>query len=222
MSRRTISSSSATRASCLFALAARGSETFRSPVASRRLVPPRPVFSLSELQDSITAEWNPDVVSSTIKQIVGTHDIQNVSPGAAGDASAASRSSADGLPSPLPGLLLLLQLITFDESGVSLHPNHAAIAKALPSLSDTALSIFSLQTHAPPTKFVSFLSVLPPFTMLPQLHAAGEHIKVRTNYRGWWNAVKAMREHESQMEWYRWLYLAASRYLWVGEYVQVK
>jgi LmbE family N-acetylglucosaminyl deacetylase len=132
-----------------------------------------------------------------------------------------------GLPCPCPSLSLSAQVITFDERGVSLHPNHAAIAKSLPALraptsNEDQVRVFSLQTHAPLTKFISFLSVLPPFTMIPGLFPEGRHVKISTNYRGWWKAVRAMRQHASQMTWFRWLYLAGSRYLWTGEYVQVQ
>lgn len=64
--------------------------------------------------------------------------------------------------------------------------------------------------------------MLSPFTLLPQLHSAKEHIKVKGNWKTWWTAVKAMRQHESQMVWFRWLYLLGSRYLWTGEYVKVQ
>jgi LmbE family N-acetylglucosaminyl deacetylase len=45
----------------------------------RHELPPCPP-SCSELQDDMTAEWNPDVIAETIKQIVDTRNIQNVRP----------------------------------------------------------------------------------------------------------------------------------------------
>lgn len=34
-------------------------------------------------------------------------------------------------------------------------------------------------------------------------------------------ALRAMRAHESQLVWFRWLYVAFSRYMWVNEWVEM-
>lgn len=38
---------------------------------------------------------------------------------------------------------------------------------------------------------------------------------------GYSTALKAMRAHQSQLVWFRWLYVAASRYMWEGWYERV-
>lgn len=39
---------------------------------------------------------------------------------------------------------------------------------------------------------------------------------------GYWTALRAMRAHESQFVWFRWLNVLFSRYMWVNEWVEVK
>ena len=34
-------------------------------------------------------------------------------------------------------------------------------------------------------------------------------------------ALRAMRQHRSQLVWFRWLYVAFSRYMWVNDWVEV-
>lgn len=48
-----------------------------------------------------------------------------------------------------------------------------------------------------------------------------EHLFVN-NLKGYFAAVGAMRKHASQMVWFRWGHLAASRYMWVNELVEIK
>lgn len=33
--------------------------------------------------------------------------------------------------------------------------------------------------------------------------------------------AKAIMQHESQLVWFRWLYMAFSRYMWVNEWVEI-
>lgn len=40
--------------------------------------------------------------------------------------------------------------------------------------------------------------------------------------REYGTALRAMRAHGSQTKWYRWLYVAFSRYMWVNEWVEVE
>lgn len=35
-------------------------------------------------------------------------------------------------------------------------------------------------------------------------------------------ALKSMRQHQSQLVWFRYLYVVASRYMWVNEWLEVK
>lgn len=37
----------------------------------------------------------------------------------------------------------------------------------------------------------------------------------------YWTALHAMMEHQSQLVWFRWLYVSFSRYMWVNEWIRV-
>ena len=39
--------------------------------------------------------------------------------------------------------------------------------------------------------------------------------------RLWWRGVEAMLRHESQLVWFRWLYLGFSELMWVNELIEV-
>jgi N-acetylglucosaminylphosphatidylinositol deacetylase len=38
---------------------------------------------------------------------------------------------------------------------------------------------------------------------------------------GYWQALKAMMQHRSQLVWFRWLYVAFSKYMWSNRLVEV-
>ncbi|PFH49579.1 hypothetical protein AMATHDRAFT_86365 [Amanita thiersii Skay4041] len=40
--------------------------------------------------------------------------------------------------------------------------------------------------------------------------------------KDYWRAISAMREHRSQLLWFRYLYVLFSRYMWVNEWVEIK
>jgi len=38
---------------------------------------------------------------------------------------------------------------------------------------------------------------------------------------GYWTALSAMRKHQSQLVWFRWLNVMFSRYMWVNDLIEV-
>jgi N-acetylglucosaminylphosphatidylinositol deacetylase len=40
-------------------------------------------------------------------------------------------------------------------------------------------------------------------------------------WRGYRTALEAMRRHESQLVWFRWLYVLFSQYMWLNEWEEV-
>lgn len=42
-----------------------------------------------------------------------------------------------------------------------------------------------------------------------------------SGFKQYATAVRAMRHHVSQLEWFRYLYVSFSRYMWVNEWVEV-
>ena len=84
----------------------------------------------------------------------------------------------------------------------------------VPSLSSLLASFSSAHTStstAPSTSAPS--SSATPSSGAPAVFVAGTHAYA--------TALRAMREHRSQLVWFRWLYVAASRYMWVNEWLEI-
>jgi N-acetylglucosaminylphosphatidylinositol deacetylase len=59
-----------------------------------------------------------------------------------------------------------------------------------------------------------------PRTGLGARSGTGKTVMVLTP-RGYWIGFRAMLRHRSQLVWFRWLYLAFSRLMWVNELVDM-
>jgi N-acetylglucosaminylphosphatidylinositol deacetylase len=55
----------------------------------------------------------------------------------------------------------------------------------------------------------------------PKLSARGMPVFV-SGIPEYLRALSAMRMHQSQLVWFRWLYVSFSRYMWVNEWLEVK
>lgn len=127
-------------------------------------------------------------------------------------------------------------LITFDAHGISGHPNHASIVLALVKLlngwdaSIAKPSLYSLHSVGLASKYIGPAALfgrritklsdrlyarLSPWLPQPALIAISGH-------REYAAAHRAMRQHASQLVWFRYLYVAFSRYMWVNELYRVK
>ncbi|CEH13256.1 N-acetylglucosaminyl phosphatidylinositol de-N-acetylase [Ceraceosorus bombacis] len=124
-------------------------------------------------------------------------------------------------------------IITFDAKGVSRHPNHIALYRAAQlwlrsqSSSHPSPRILALQTLPLSTKFLSLFGSLWQHQTLrcaiPHLASAKQRdsTPVRallplygqggTNYL---TALRAMRDHASQLVWFRYLYILLSGHMW--------
>lgn len=124
------------------------------------------------------------------------------------------------------------QILTFDHHGISSHPNHISLPKGashlLSSLSASSEKsrprLFSLVTVPLHEKYLSLLSPLLSKTSvsLSQSESSDRNGAVAvSSWAGYLRAHKAMRQHWSQLVWFRWLYVSFSRYMWVNEWVEV-
>ncbi|XP_041864039.1 N-acetylglucosaminyl-phosphatidylinositol de-N-acetylase isoform X2 [Melanotaenia boesemani] len=107
-------------------------------------------------------------------------------------------------------------VLTFDGSGVSGHANHIAIHKAVRHLASTGevpndCVLLSLVTVGLLRKYVSVLE-LPLSWLLPS------HIFCITGSQGYKQAKAAMLCHRTQLLWFRYLYIAFSRYMFVNTF----
>lgn len=46
-------------------------------------------------------------------------------------------------------------------------------------------------------------------------------LDITSPIEGYWQALRAMRQHRSQLVWFRWLYVAFSKYMWSNRLVEV-
>lgn len=125
-------------------------------------------------------------------------------------------------------------MVTFDKVGVSAHPNHASLSTFRPHGS---VKLVHLQSPPIWTKYTGRLTSMAESVLgLPlaqslcsladtavgivkpgqTLFSSGPTLRLRSDRLRWWRAVDAMRQHESQMVWFRWLYLASSQLLWTN------
>ncbi|OCF56718.1 hypothetical protein L486_05572 [Kwoniella mangroviensis CBS 10435] len=160
------------------------------------------VIDHPKFQDSMTSHWDASLISDILLDHLKDH------------------------PADL--------IITFDEIGITHHPNHISLPQAL------AL----LQTHTRPSPKITHLKspgVVPKFTgpVYPmylnlqtilfhifksdgQKEGQGEKgLVVVSSPAQWVQSIQAMMAHRTQLVWFRWLYLAASRLMWVNELIEV-
>ncbi|KDR80194.1 hypothetical protein GALMADRAFT_242474 [Galerina marginata CBS 339.88] len=184
-----------------------------------------------ELQDNQTASWDAAVIASVLKRYVADFKIDTI---LTFDSSGiSSHPNHQSLPA---GATALIQ---------SLHPNPGQTSGA------QLLRLFTLQTTSLPLKYTSLLAVpltkldvyafrlMQRFERLilsivatwypnlldltiPRNPEANAQPTFVSGYEAYGTAIEAMRAHESQWVWFRYLYVAFSRYMWVNSYVEVR
>lgn len=122
------------------------------------------------------------------------------------------------------------QLVTFDTFGVSGHPNHISISKALidnrKKYSNRGVKVLTLATVSILRKYLSFLDVISTFifhedflgSVIPRekSHHSNSVILALDVFQ-YCQLTKILRLHESQMVWFRYLYMTFSRYMFINE-----
>ncbi|KAK3606481.1 hypothetical protein CHS0354_041432 [Potamilus streckersoni] len=109
-------------------------------------------------------------------------------------------------------------IVTFDSGGVSGHRNHISLYNAARNLVETNrlnkdIKVLILETTSIFRKYLFGLD-------LPLSYLTADFIMVSSvlNYLTGW---RAMLKHWTQMEWFRWLYLTFSRYMFVNTLQQI-
>ncbi|KAM9348170.1 N-acetylglucosaminyl-phosphatidylinositol de-N-acetylase [Symphorus nematophorus] len=110
-------------------------------------------------------------------------------------------------------------VLTFDGRGVSGHANHIAIHKAVSHLASTGqvpndCCLLSLVTVSLLRKYTSFLE-LPLSWLLPSC------LRCFTGSQGYRRAKEAMLCHRTQLLWFRHLYIAFSRYMFINTFQMI-
>ncbi|TFY82464.1 hypothetical protein EWM64_g1549 [Hericium alpestre] len=167
------------------------------------------VLDVDGLQDNFTEKWDTSLIADVVRPYVLENDITTI--------------------------------LTFDEHGISSHPNHVSlyygVSYLLSNLSHegplrTAYALASVPT---PAKYLG-----PTAPLLAKLDGVLSYCDARSiasncpyatrlpgmpvfvaGMRQYLTAVRAMRQHRTQLVWYRWLYVLFSRYMWVNEWVEI-
>ncbi|OCF31873.1 hypothetical protein I317_02948 [Kwoniella heveanensis CBS 569] len=183
------------------------------------------VIEAREFEDSMTAQWDPELIAASI-------------------------ASHGGLYDDLSEYRVDL-IITFDDKGISNHPNHIALSRAIAYLpTPDPPRIIQLRSPATLPKFTGPLYAIYLYLkdeldilLTRMLSSVGTstrtdssstttttpegqqepntHIVVSSPAQ-WLQSVQAMMYHKSQLVWFRWLYLAFSRLMWINELVEVR
>lgn len=106
-------------------------------------------------------------------------------------------------------------VLTFDEKGISAHPNHISCFHALQFLYTNGLvppnvQIFVLETVSLLRKYIGFLDLYPSFFSPTFMVLCSPRI-----------AWSAMRKHRTQLVWFRYLYLLFSRYVFLNTFRRI-
>ena len=129
-----------------------------------------------------------------------------------------------------------LQVLTFDMKGISSHPNHFSLPVGASHLVKSLSS--SANTSVPRLFSLTTVSVLPKYTgmssaLFARLTLASQSFSVSeptvdslpvfiSGIPDYLTTVRAILAHDSQMVWFRYLYMTFSRYMWVNEWVEFK
>jgi len=166
------------------------------------------VLNHPHLQDDIRVMWEPNVVAAQVEPYVTDYGIDTI--------------------------------LTFDDYGVSSHPNHISIIRGVRHMLETNLfakppKVYSLTTTSLLPKYTGvFGGVFVRFALWLKILIKG--LPIVNLFTSNWattpifisgaeqyiRGLSAMKEHWSQMVWFRWLNVFFSRYMWVNEWEEVK
>ncbi|OXG30841.1 N-acetylglucosaminylphosphatidylinositol deacetylase [Cryptococcus neoformans Ze90-1] len=166
-----------------------------------------------DLPDGLTTKWNTTLVSTIIQDSLFSNPVDIV--------------------------------VTFDPKGITSHPNHVTLPSSLALIpAERRPRVLALQSPDTLPKFTGPLYIvylhLRTIFFSPQFQRAFQflfpsfntffgaenvqetqaHVMIN-DLRGWATGLKAMMAHHSQLVWFRYLYVAFSRLMWVNELVEV-
>ncbi|CAO3625104.1 unnamed protein product [Cunninghamella echinulata] len=108
-------------------------------------------------------------------------------------------------------------IITFDDYGVSGHPNHIASYFGVKEYAQNHpdIQVYKLLSINLLRKYILTIDLLP--VSLKWLIYKPEDIIFVSSPGDYLLTHKAMRQHRSQLVWFRWLYVTFSRYMYINE-----
>lgn len=167
------------------------------------------------LKDGLKENWSIDVITSYISSFVDT-ELMPMEDGKDGNDDKKNRKVGEKVD----------LLITFDGNGISGHPNHIAVHKATRVFaisSKREFKLWELESIPLITKYSGLASVILDATFVMfdlMLNGIDNEREIRLictiDSNETERIKKAMKEHRSQMVWYRKLYILFSRYLYTN------
>lgn len=168
------------------------------------------VLDKSEFQDDIHMRWDADLVADTVYKYVSAYNISII--------------------------------LTFDSYGVSGHPNHLSLYHGVSRLlaASPAGIRYPLMAYSLKSKpsIIEYTGILAP-VLIKLKFFSFRALSTLVNGTGGNNSVFSVRptfvagikeyrrtmiaalRHQSQLVWFRWLYLAFSQYMWVNEWDRI-
>lgn len=156
------------------------------------------------LQDDITVRWEASVIADVLTPFVVENNITVI--------------------------------LTFDTQGISSHPNHCSLPFGASLLSRRLSSTRSRTGNAPRVLGLLTVPVVPKYLgifsvplaragiilsgLMPRVFSPSTTI-LTSGFGEYLIGARALREHDSQMKWFRYLYMLFSRYMWVNEWVEI-
>uniref|UniRef100_A0A8H8CJY9 N-acetylglucosaminylphosphatidylinositol deacetylase n=1 Tax=Psilocybe cubensis TaxID=181762 RepID=A0A8H8CJY9_PSICU len=180
-----------------------------------------------KLQDNQTAEWDPNVIAEVLKPYVHDHKIDTI---LTFDASGVSNHpNHNSIPAGVLSLIKNLG-VTSSEPPLRLF---TLISSSLPykyiSVVSVPLSKIEIIIYRGMQKLEAFIIqvlsiwhpdiLTPPYPRNPDANATPIFI---SGYKEYKTALESMKAHMSQLLWFRYLYVAFSRYMWINAYVEIK
>ena len=102
-------------------------------------------------------------------------------------------------------------LISFDEHGISSHPNHCVLNELLVRIKEnsefSSLKFFKLKTVNLFRKYMFLFDLIPTFMADIFLKDRKNSLTVVSSYHDFVITIKSMMKHRSQLVWFRWLYI---------------
>lgn len=119
-------------------------------------------------------------------------------------------------------------IITFDRMGISGHVNHRSVFEGVKYFinqngSKAMPAVFTLKTVSLLRKYSSFFDTIFSLNafLIPHAYSVGDRALFVSGFDEVYLAQKAMRQHKSQMVWFRWLYIFFSRYMYINELTRI-
>ncbi|XP_006458652.1 hypothetical protein AGABI2DRAFT_183645 [Agaricus bisporus var. bisporus H97] len=178
-----------------------------------------------KLQDNFTSSWDPKVISKEINHYILSNEIDTILTfDSAGISSHPNHISLpygvahliqhlDSLDRPTPRLYTLTTVPLFAKYTSILAPLLAKFDVVLARVVDRLINLTGNKS--------ALSSILPVRISDPPSKARAVPMFV-SGIPEYVRALKAMRMHESQLVWFRWLYVSFSRYMWVNDWQEVK